>query len=180
MMKRPDRITAIFGAVVLASVVVVSAFSVSAEGGDKKDPLITLSYLTQVVTPQLEEMVDEQVEANEEALNEKLNDAIDDYVEQMEEALAESAGESSSYTFVTLTAGQTLAPEAGSELLLRSGSVNVSSGSSPVLIDATAGSNLEVGGGMRTNHLYVAPLEGAAVVASVDSVLMVRGAYTIV
>lgn len=180
MMKRPDRIAAFFGAAVLASVVIVSAFSVSAEGGDKKDPLITLSYLTQVVTPQLEEMVDKQVEANEEALNEKLNDAIDDYVEQMEDVLAESAGESSSYTFVTLAAGETMVPEAGSELLLRSGSVSVSSGSSPALIDATAGSNLEVGGGMKSNHLYVAPLEGATVTASVESVVMVRGAYTIV
>lgn len=178
-MKRPDRITAVFGAIVLAAVVVVGGFSASATGGDQSDPLVTLSYLTQVVTPELMEKVEEQVAANEQALAEKLDGAINDYSEQMEQVLSQGTGESSAYIVVSLPAGRTLQPEAGSELLLRSGGAQVSFGTAPVLLDATAGSSLEVGGALKTNHLYVAPLSSVGVTASADAVFLVRGTYSI-
>lgn len=178
-MKKPDRITAVFGVIVLTAVVVVGAFSASAAGGDQDDPLVTLSYLTQVVTPELMEKVDEQVATNEQALTDKLNAAIDGYSEQMEQTLALGIGESASYIPVSLSAGQTLCPAAGSELLLRSGEVKVSAGTSPVLLDATGGSSLETGGTLNTNHLYAAPLEGVKLTASSAAVLLVRGAYTV-
>lgn len=178
-MKKPDRITAAFGAIVLTAVVVVGAFSASAAGGDQDDPLVTLSYLTQVVTPELLEKVDEQVAANEQALTDRLNTAIDQYSEEMEQALAQGAGESASYVSASLAAGQTLTPAAGSELLLRSGEAKVSIGSSPVLVDATDGGSLEIGGSLTANHLYVAPLAGAGITAASACVLLVRGTYTI-
>ena len=178
-MKRPDRFAAAFGAIVLTAVLVVGAFSASAAGGDQNDPLITLSYLTQVVTPELLEKVDEQVKANEQALTDKLDAAIDDYSRQMEQMLAQGTGESASFVPVSLSAGQTLLPAAGSELLLRSGEAKVSAGTSPVLLDATAGSSLEIGGALQTNHLYVAPLDGAGIFASSAAVFLVRGAYTV-
>ena len=178
-MKRPDRITAIFGAIVLTAVLIVGAFSASAAGGDKDDPLVTLSYLTQVVTPELLEKVDEQVKANEQELTDKLDAAIDDYVRQMEQALGQGTGTSASYVPVSLAAGQTLRPAAGSELLLRSGEVKVTAGTSPVLLDATAGNSLGVGGSPTVNHLYVAPLDGVQLSASSAAVLLVRGAYSI-
>lgn len=177
-MKRPDRITAIFGAIVLTAVVVVGAFSASAAGGDQNDPLVTLSYLTQVVTPELLEKVDEQVEANEQALSDKLDAAIDEYSKKMEQALAQGSG-SASYIPVSLSAGQTLSPAAGSELLLRSGGATVSAGTSPVLLDATAGSSLEIGGSLTANHLYVAALDGVKLSVSSAAVFLVRGPYTI-
>lgn len=178
-MKRPDRITAAFGAIVLTAVVVVGAFSAAAAGGDKNDPLVTLSYLTQVVTPELLEKVNEQVEANEKALTEKLNDAIDAYSRQMEQALAQGTGESAAYVPVTVSAGQVLQPAAGSELLLRSGGASVSAGTSPVLMDATSGSSLAVGGTLQANHLYVVPLDGARISASSAAIFLVRGGYTV-
>ena len=178
-MKKPDRITAAFGAIVLTAVVVVGAFSASAAGGDQNDPLVTLSYLTQVVTPQLLEKVDEQVAANEKVLTDKLNKAIDDYSKQMEQVLGQGTGESASYVPVSLSSGQTLYPAAGCELLLRSGGAKVSAGTSPVLLDTTAGSSLEIGGGLKTNHLYVVPLDGAKISVSSAAVFLVRGSYTV-
>lgn len=179
-MKKPDRITAVFGAIVLTAVVVVGAFSASAAGGDQSDPLVTLSYLTQVVTPQLMGEVDEQVAANERALTDKLNAAIDEYSRQMEQALSQGTGESAAYVPVSLSAGQTLYPVAGGELLLRSGEAKVSIGTSPVLLDATAGSSLEIAGSLTADHLYVAPLDGAGVTAASACVFLVRGTYTII
>lgn len=178
-MKKPDRITAAFGAIVLACVLVVGAFSVSASGGDQQDPLITLSYLTQVVTPELLKKVDEQVAANEQALTDKINTAIDTYSAEMEQALKQSGVQSSAFATVSLSTGQTLLPQAGSEVLLRSGSAAVSAGAAPILLDATAGTSLEIGGALSANHLYVVPLESAGITAASDSVLLVRGAYTV-
>lgn len=178
-MKKPDRITAAFGAIVLACVLVVGAFSASASGGGQQDPLITLSYLTQVVTPELLKIVDEQVAANEQALTDRINTAIDTYSAEMEQALGQSGVQSSAFATVYLSAGQSLLPQAGSEVLLRSGSAVVFAGAAPILLDATAGTSLEIGGALSANHLYVVPLEASGIAAVSDSVLLVRGAYTV-
>jgi hypothetical protein len=175
-MKKPDRITAAFGALVLACVVLIGAYSALAAGGDQTDPLVTLSYLTQVVTPQLLEKVDQQVAANEKTLTDQVNTAIDGYTQQVEQALAQSGGGRGSYVSVSLSAGQTLSPAAGCEILLCSGAVKLSAGT---LLDTTAGSSLSAGGSLGANHLYVATQAGAGVAASSGSALLVRGGYTV-
>lgn len=177
---KKDRITAAFAAIVLVCVMVVGAFSASAAGGDQQDPLITLSYLTQVVKPELLEKVDEQVAANEKALTEKIDAAIDNYSKEMEQALTQGGVESSAFKGVWLEAGQTLKPAAGSEILLRMGGAKVSAGTSPVLLDSTTGGSLEIGGAVQMNHLYVAPLEAAGITADASGALfLVRGTFTV-
>ena len=180
MKKRPDRIAAAFGAIVLASVTLVGAFSASATGGEQTDPLITLGYLTQVVTPELMAKVDEQVAANEQALLDKVDAAIEGYASEMEQALGGSVGGSAAYVAVTLTAENLFCPEAGSEVLLRSGTAKVAAGTAPVLLNATSGAAVSIGGALQANHLYVVPLEGAVISASTDCTLLVRGNYTVV
>lgn len=179
-MKRPDRITAVFGAIVLASVTLVGAFSASATGGDQSDPLITLSYLTQVITPELMNKVDEQVAANEQALIGKVDAAIADYSAKMEQALGGPGGGSASYTLVTLTPDALLCPGAGSEVILRSGTAKAVSGSAPLMLDSTSGGTMSIGGTLQANHLYVVPLEGTVVSASTECTLLVRGSYVVV
>lgn len=179
-MKRQNRIAAAFGAIVLASVALIGAFSVSATGGEQTDPLITLSYLTQVIKPELMNKVDEQVAANEQALLDKVNSAIDDYSAEVEQALGGSVSGSAAYTAVTLTKDALFCPEAGAEVLLRSGSAKAAAGSAPVMLDATSGAVISIGGALQVNHLYVVPLEGAVISASTDCTLLVRGNYTVV
>jgi hypothetical protein len=175
-MKKPDRITAVFGAVVLTGVVLIGAYSALAAGGDQTDPLVTLSYLTQVVTPQLMEKVDEQVAANEQALTDKVNTAIDGYTKEVEQALGQGSTGSAGYVTVSLSAGQTLSPAAGCEVLLCSGAARLSAGT---LLDTTAGSSLSVGDSLEENHLYLASQGGTGVAASSASALLVRGGYTV-
>lgn len=179
-MKRPERITAVFGAIVLASVALVGAFSASAVGGDQTDPLITLSYLTQVVTPELLNKVDEQVAANEQALIGKVDAAIADYTAKMEQTLGGTGGGNASYTLVTVASGEVLCPGAGSEVLLRTGTAKAVSGTAPLLLDSTSGSTLGIGGTVQANHLYVVPLEGTVVSAATDCTFLVRGSYVVV
>ncbi len=179
-MKRPDRITAVFGALVLTCVVMVGAFSASAAGGDQQDPLITLSYLTQVLTPQLMETVDERITERETQLNEKIDEAIDDYSDQVSKKLAQSGATSTTFAAVSLNQGQTLKPAAGSEILLISGEAVVSAGDAPGLLDSTTGSNLEVDGALQASHLYVVAQDGATVQANAATQLLVRGVYAVV
>lgn len=179
-MKRPDRIAVTFGAIVLASVTLVGAFSASATGGDQTDPLITLSYLTQVVTPELMTKVDEQVAVNEQALVGKVDAAIAEYSAQMEQALGGPGGGSAAYTLVTVARDALLCPGAGSEVLLRTGTAKAMSGTAPVLLDSTSGNTVSIGGTLQTNHLYIIPLEGTVISASTECTFLVRGSYTVV
>ncbi len=176
---RTNRFAVGFGAIVLACVCVVGGLSAAATGGDQNDPLVTLSYLTQVVTPELMQKVDEQVAANEQALAGKLDAAINEYSEEMKQVLSQGGGESSSYVPVVLEAGQSMMVEAGSELLMRSGTVKIASGTFPVLVNATSGNSLDVGEGLNNNNLYVAPMEGVVVTAFETSVIMVHGMYAV-
>lgn len=179
-MKRPNRFAALFGAIVLVSVTLIGAFSASATGGDQSDPLITLSYLTKVLKPELLGKVDEKVTANEQALLGKVQAAIDGYTKEMEGALGGTGGSGAVYTVVTLQKNKLLCPSGGTEVLLRTGSANVAAGSAPVLLDATSGATVSIGGVLQANHLYVVPLEGAVIAATTDCTLLVRGSYVIV
>lgn len=178
-MKKTNRITIGFGALVLVCVIAVAGVSASATGGDQTDPLVTLSYLTQVVKPELMQKVDEQVAANETALTEKLNAAINEYSAKMEQVLTQGGGNSSSYIVVPLSAGQILVPEAGSEVLLCSGAANVTSDSAGGLMNTTEGTGLDKAGALKANNLYVVPLEGTGIATSADSVFLVRGGYIV-
>ena len=171
-MRKPDRITVIFGAVVLTAVVVVGAFSAAAASGSQQDPLVTLSYLTQVVTPQLMNEVDKQVAANEQALESKINAAIND----LEAQLGTGGGQSASFTPVTLAAGKTLTLQAGCEILPRAAGVRLSGGT---LADATSGGSLAAGGTLSANHLYVASQDSCTLSAPGSVTLLVRGSFTL-
>ena len=179
-MKRPNRAAAIFGAVILTAVAIVGGFSASATGGDQTDPLVTLSYLTQVVKPELLNKVDEKVAANEQALVGKVDAAIKEYSQKMEQALGGGGGDNSVYTVVALSAGELLCPDAGSDVLLRTGKAKVASGKVPVMIASTSGSTVSIGGVLVANHLYVTPLDSAVIMAESECTVLVRGGYTVV
>ena len=179
-MKRSNRVMAAFGAIILAAVALVGAFSASATGGDQTNPLVTLSYLTQVVTPELMNKVNEQVAANEQELLDKVNSAIEDYSEKMEQAVGGNVAGSAAYVPVALKAGSMFCPAAGSEILLRTGTAKVASGVAPVMLNATSGVTVSIGGALQANNLYVIPLDGAVISATSDCTVLVRGVYTVV
>lgn len=178
-MKQTNRVTAAFGAVVLAAVCAVGGISAAATGGDQADPLVTLSYLTQVFTPEIMDEVDKQVAASGKDLTDRLDQAIDDYSSQMEQALGEGGGESASFAVVTVPANRAVMPAAGGEVLLRSGTASAVSGTEPILIDSTAGSTVSVNGALLTDHLYVCPLDGAWIYCTSECTFLIRGSYTL-
>ena len=52
--------------------------------GDKQDPLVTLSYLTNTVTDEILEQVEEKAERRQKELEEEFDEAIEDFKDDME------------------------------------------------------------------------------------------------
>lgn len=153
-------------------VLVLAGFgTVLAQQGDKDDPLVTLSYLNNQLTPAVLKQVDQELSVEGDALSEKLNAQIDT-------ALSNTTG-GITYQTVSLAAGKTLKGKAGTEVLLRSGTVTCVSSVAPGLLDTTAGTTLENGKALTANHLYLMLADGKGVKSGSAAVLLVRGQYTI-
>ena len=114
--------------------------------GTQSDPLVSLSYLTDTLTPQV----------------------LDEVTRELE------------FRVVTLNNGQTLTGQVGCELLLRIGSAVCKASDSPGLVDSTDASNLNNGGALVTNHLYLVTIEGHGFTATANGTkVLVKGSYTI-
>ena len=139
--------------------VLTMALPVVANPGSENDPLISKSYITDTVMPQLETYIKEEIK------------------NQMS-----GAGEHTAERFevVSLKAGQKLMCENGTELILRMGSATVIATAKGGLADTTAGCDLANGTEMPSNHLLIVPVnDGRGITANNDVLVMVKGAYTI-
>lgn len=155
-MKNKKLVMILSIALALVLAVGVTAYAAS-NYGTSSDPLITLSYLTDTLTPNLLSQLRTDLDA-----------AVDE--------VQASSGSLQTYSVVTLSRGQTLSGSAGCEILLRSGSATCISG----LADITDGTSLSGGSSLSANHLYMASADGSGCTASADStLLLVRGSYTI-
>jgi len=132
--------------------------------GSSSDPLVTLSYLKDKLTPELMNQFDQ-----------KLDVAVSEL-----EALIGSGYTADTYKVVTLNKGQAIKGSVGCEILLRIGSAKVSAASSPGLVDLTSGGTLNNGSSLTANHLYLVTIEGNGVTATESSTrVLVRGSYVI-
>lgn len=161
-------------AVILTAVVLAGAVTAWAALGGESDPLVTLSYLTDVFAPKVDEQVDAAVAENRQTLVDDLEQVAQTYKAELE-GLTESGGAASEtpspvYTRKTLSAGEQWTGTEGNEVLFRSGTA-AAVGS---LVDATTGEVLFNGAPLTVNHLYVVLTDGAGLTVSVDAVILVR------
>lgn len=156
---------------VLALVLGIGIGSYAAGGyGSASDPLITLSYLEDKLTPEILEQV-------EDMLDERQNDMVKEFNKLLS---GQGAVSSDGYSVVTLNNGQTIVGEVGCEVMLRIGSAVCSAQYSPGLIDTSAGSSINNGAALTANHMYMVTIAGNGVTATASGVkVLVRGGYTI-
>lgn len=157
--------------------------------GTQSDPLVSVSYLNQQVTPAILEQVDARIAQQEADFRAQLSTIVNRYVSEVEDRLhtgGTAAGGSwsgnggdAAYQVVGLSAGQTLSGGTGCEILLRSGMALCAASDEPGLVDTSAGSTLSGGGMLEANHLYLSPAEGHGLQAVTAVTLMVRGSYRI-
>ena len=129
--------------------------------GSQDDPLVTMSYLTDVAERELTDQLDARINA-----------AVANAQAEVQSSAQAAAGV---YHAVDLTAGKTIRCDAGTELLLLSGNATASG----AFADATSGEALASGGSLTANHLYLAAENGASVRADGAVSLMVRGVYSV-
>ena len=131
----------------------ITAYAVT-NYGSESDPLITKSYLDEVLEPQLEAELQSQLD-------------------QVETQLRGSVpGE---FAELSLSAGQTVQCSTGTELVLRSGSAQAAG----KLLDTTAGSETGSGSALLANHLYMAAEDGSGLTASGSATVLISGSYII-
>lgn len=165
------------GLLVLSLALALALAVTALAAGGEEDPLVTLSYLSQTVMPQILKDVETQTAKRQEELAQEFTAQIDQY---KEDTSALNNGGSANYTLVTLTSGQTMALEVGCELLLRVGSATVNAATSPALIDTTDGGTINSGTALTQNHLYMATIPDRTLTPAADTVkLLVRGGYTV-
>ncbi len=106
-----------------------------------------------------------------------LNEAI---AEKLEGIVVEPSTVNEVFQYITLKRGDYVLCETGTEVLLRSGSAKAFGESSPVLIDLTSNEQLDIGGNLRYNHMYVTfGLNEGLIAVSDDVSILIRGKYTI-
>ncbi len=152
------------------SCVLSTTVSLAAEAGSTGDPLVTLSYLNETFLGNILSAVDQKIAARNSQIVQQLGGSVS----------TGGTSTASAFTVVTLSNGQTLTGQIGCEVMLRVGSAVCVSSSAPGLIDETAASTLNNGGGLVQNHLYMMTIENRGVKATAATTkLLVRGSYTI-
>lgn len=166
------------GIAVLVLVALVSGLTTMAvtSYGTRDDPLVTLSYLNDTLTPQLEA---------------KFNAALEQKISEMTaqlEALAGSGSEGggtasqpSGFVVLTLQNGQTVSCGVGAEIMLRLGTAVSAGADSPRLIDETGGVSVSTSGeALTVNHMYMVTIKGNGIKATRDNTkVLIRGEYTV-
>ena len=172
------------------------------------DPLVSLSYLTDVLAPETIEKVNAAIDLKADELEKSINLVLSEYTTQLETTINDlesrynnlatdssfinavsasviqqmgtngtSAG-GSSWSLVSVQAGETYKFEVGGMILLRIGSANCYTPSSPGIIDTTSGGELDGGKALEKNHLYLVTVADRGFTAKSDSKIMVFGNYT--
>lgn len=144
-------------AVIAVCAVVVLAAGFAAAAGSQDDPLITLGYLKNIFTPQIETYVDEAVALGTAQNQVDFDAALQEWDTQVNEAIEEIENtpvtvNPASFLTVPMAEGTTVTVEAGCELILRTGTPVCSA----ALIDQTNGTVLAAGKTLTANHLYLA------------------------
>ncbi len=147
-------------AIMTMCLIAVGSFSVFSEPGGTDDPVVSKSYIVDKVVPELKAYVDERL------------------------GLASADGtvdsRPDSYIVVSMSPGQKLIGEAGTELILRMGKGKIIATQKGGLADTTIGYDLADGLDMPSNHLLIVPVaDGRGFEALTDVLVMVRGGYSI-
>lgn len=128
------------------------------EPGGENDPLVTQSYIEMQIS-QLKTYIDEQIST-----------------------LKNSGSGSLAFEPVTIKPGQKLIGGAGTEMILRVGAAKAIANSEGGIVDTTGGLDIADGKAIPKQHLLIIPRNdgrGILGTGSVDTILMVKGAYKI-
>ena len=177
-MKKKFRVVLTAAAALMVMVAAVfAAGEYSGPAGSENDPLVTLSYINDIFTPEVQKYFHEELQAQ----TDSLRDSLETRIEALEEACEAAGGADAGLTFqeVTLRYGDELICKAGTELLMRSGSAYVIAEKAPGLLDTSGGADLDRGSYLARNHMYLVASDGNGISAGSGVTVLIRGEYEI-
>lgn len=182
-----------------------TVFATSDSFDSSTDPLVSLSYINEIVIPDLSAQIQEAknlaqnfAEKADKSALEAANVRIQNLEKELEviketvDSFQTTLNKSTSYEVLRLTYGQKLmSKEYSLEIILRTGEVEVISpftnenGGEYVqgIADLTLGEDIKDGTSIAKNHLIVVPKGGdgrGIIVTGQEAYILVRGAYEIV
>ena len=185
--------------IMVAALMITGLGAIAAEYGSQSDPLVTLSYIEQVLLPKAKEDVDDMVKDALEDYEDELSDqtkSVEKYIDKklrsfasgdVDEALVEEIAQiiaqkidttapvNAPWAVVDVPAGYSVICQTGVQVILRAGQA----GCSGALVDLSNGENLADGGALISNHLYAADGQGSVLYTSEGCTLLISGGYTI-
>ena len=170
MAKKKRTFLAVVVLIVVAAAASLTTLAVT-NYGTESDPLVTLSYLEDRLTPEILDELESSLAAKEQELTEEFQDLI-----------SQSGGTVGTDTFsvITLEAGDILSCSVGTEIMPRIGTVVSAGPDSPRLIDETTGSSVtSAGTELETNHMYMVTIVNNGIEAETNAKVLIRGDYTI-
>ncbi len=136
----------------------------SAEPGSADDPLITLSYVEDILIPQLKSYVDSSVENIP--------------VSSGPQSVTVEGG--TYFNIVNVSKGQTIIGDKSCQMILRMGSGQIVATQKGGIADVTAGYDLTNGVDAPANHLLVVPLDdGRGIKMASNGIIMICGSYSV-
>ena len=193
-------------AALLVVLMATGYLAIAADYGSKDDPLVTLSYINDVLAPEatakieaafaakaseFDTLITQKMASIQSQIDQKVAEMgqtaapSDALVEAVTSAVLQQLGEtggpaaSNSWNVVQLTSGQALSAGVGCEILLRAGTAACVASGTPGLINLSSGTDLANGGALAANNLYIVTVQGNGVRASGAATLLVNGTYTI-
>ena len=175
-MKIKTRII-IMLAIIVAALFAFGVVAAATGGyGSSSDPLITLSYITDIFMPEVDTAINDTIEAKTQEMTAELDAVIAELETKYNEASIASAA--STYTVISMADGEKLVGVKGCEIMLRIGSAFCNAPASPGLIDTSTTDILENGGYLEMIDMYMFTFVGRGIEADGDIMIIVRGDYT--
>ncbi|MFI3115770.1 MAG: hypothetical protein R3Y12_06505 [Clostridia bacterium] len=171
--------------VLMITLLLSSYVAFASEYGSKDDPLVSLSYIKEILLPQtlnsVDELVMERTEEYVSQLDEKMEtfesefNAVASNSEFVQKVAENITNNQNAVALVTVSSGQTLRFNSGTEILLRTGTANFTTGEG--VVNITTGTTNQTA--IAVNNMYIAVDDLRSLTASSDCTIMVFGAYTL-
>ena len=186
----------------VAVLMIAGVYAATVEYGGQSDPLVTLSYINDILLPASQKEIDtkasqaqaqyaqalEQAKAEtlqyidrqlRESSNQKLDPATLDQITAAVQvqlgSLQQGAG--ASWAVVKIPAGKTVSCSVGCQMILRIGKAVCVAGGTPGLLDLSNGETLAGGKSLSANHLYQASIQNRGFSTAEGCTVLICGDY---
>lgn len=161
VLPKRTKVVLIFTLIMMA----VSAIVAFAAPGDSSDPLITLSYITETLVPEIDAKIDQEV-------IKKVDEAMDNH--------HSNEGGSSSFVLVNVKANQKIIGDEGTEFVVRAGEGTILATQNGGVADLTSGVDLPSGTAIPLNHHLLSPRDDSrGLHFTTSGIVMIKGKYSV-